>query len=321
MPRPLRISTGAGLATLREYTDAQLEYVVYILQLAYADQLNAGGKGYIYQGLGGTRIDSVTVKDTVATQVTNSNPSPGNQPGSSQWPAYPDIGTADDGEFPYGQDRTFPSFPSDADLDQYGYVVLDGSNNLKVESDEATWNLANTIISNAVTEIQTGNELGSYRVSESAPTTGTAGTWTDKGTFFKDDRYDNVGETTFKLWLKTSLTTPPTNGSSLSPIGITGSADGNLIEKQANSTFANLYADVLLPILTRRLDNSDLIYTVDGSSGSNNRGSFTDTRFNQEVESQFKGGSGSNQVYYRRATPDTSGTTTTVNTYYLNMSG
>lgn len=326
MPRPLRISTGAGLATLREYSDSQLEYIVYILQLAYADAASAGSaaSGSIYTGLGGTRIDSVTVYDTSSSEQTNSTPAPTVSGTNQSYPSYPGIGTLPSGEFPYSQDRTVAAFPSNSDLDQYGWVSLDGSNNLEVPADDAAWGVANEVIQEAVTQISTGNEVGSYRVSTSAPTTGTAGTWTDKGLWFRDDRYaggtgaGEVAFATYKLWLKSNLTSPP--NSSLKPLGLTNSSDANLIEKEVNSTLANIYVNVLLPILSRRKSFGDLLYTVDGSAGANNRGSFSDTKYTTASNSQFATGSGMGEVYYSRSTPNTSGSTTTVNTYYLNMS-
>lgn len=310
MVRPLHRESANILA---EMTDSQLERLVYTLQRAYANQLDNGGNGHINVGGSGTAIGSAS--DTLSTVQTNSRAAPTTDGINQTYPSYPGIGSTDSGSFSYKQDRSVPSFPSNTVLDEKGFVKLDGSSILEVSNDETE--IYNAVISQTVTAIKTGNEVGSYRVSSSTPNSGGAGTWTDKGTFFHDDRYDNVGETTFKLWLKTDLTTPP--GTEIKPIGITSSSDGNLIERDINAITDIIIADVLLPILTRRISSGDLQYTVSGTN-TNSRGSFTDTRFSSSINTQFTTGSGASEVYYSRSTPNTSGSTTTVNTYYLNMS-
>lgn len=317
MARPLKFTSGSP-NTLQEFSDSQLEHMVYILQTAYAAQLDNSGNGYIFVGTGATSIGSAV--DTVSnTQLSSGTAAPPNN-GVQSYPAAPGIlsGQAS-GTFNYSQDRNVPTYPSAADIDSKGFVILDGNNNLKVPASESEWVVANGIIDQTVAEIRNGNEVGSYRISASAPTDGGAGTWKDKGTWFFDDKYDNVGEIDYKLWLKMSLTTVP-GSSADEPIGITGTADGTLKNRETNSTLLGIYADVLLPILTRRLSAGDLQYTVSGTA-TNSRGVFYNTEFNTSVDTNTtEGTSGAGEIYYTRSTPDTSGSSTTVSTYYLNMS-
>lgn len=310
MVRPLYRESANILA---EMTNSQLERLVYTLQRAYANQLDNGGNGHINVGGSGTSIGSAT--DTVSTVQTSGGIAAPPNNGVQSYPSPPGIGDTGSGSFSYKQDRGVPSFPSNTAFDEKGFVKLDGISTLEVSNDETE--IYNAVISQTVTAIRDGNEVGSYRISSSAPDSGGAGTWKDKGTFFHDDRYGNVNETTYKYWLKTDLTTPP--GTEIKPIGITNSSDGNLIERDISAITDVIIADVLLPILTRRISSGDLQYTVSGTN-TNSRGSFTDTRFSSGTTSNFTTGSGSSEVYYTRSTPNTSGSTTTVNTYYLNMS-
>lgn len=307
MARPIYYD---GSNTLQEMSDSQLERLVYYVQVAYANQLNAGGKGYVYIGSGGTAIGSAV--DTKSTEQINSRAAPSNDGVTQTYPGYPGIGTTTVTTYNYQQDRTQPVTIAET-YNTSGYLKLAGSN-LRVVSADAE--MYDEIISVALNELRTGNEVGSYRAATSTPSSGGAGTWTNKGTFFIDTRYNDVGNTTYTLYLKTALSTIP--GTNVYPLGIVSSSDGNLIERDIINT-SPLVQNVLLPSLTRRLAfTTGIRYNV-STTNTNSRGSFTDTKYNTAINDRYSLYTGLNQVYYSRSTPNTAGTSTSVNTYYFNL--
>lgn len=302
MARPIRYD---GVNGLIEMTDAQLDRLTYYLRVAFATQLATAGEGYIYSGSDNTNIGSAT--DTRSTQQTNSQRR--NFSGGADYPSYPGIGSEIVSTYNYRQDRNIPPIPSNANLDASGYLRI-SSNNLKSLSTEA--DAYSEIISQCITDMRTGDEVGTYRVATSTPSNGGAGTWDDEGTWFIDRRYNNVGNTTYKYYLKRSLNNAP--GSDIFPVGVVSSSDGNLKQRAIDAN-SDIIQNVLLPLLTRRLDDGDLNYSVSTSVSGITRGTFRNTRYNQSSNSQFF----SNPVYYSRSTPNTSGSTTDVSTYYLRL--
>jgi hypothetical protein len=303
-----------GSDTIKDMNTANLERLTYYLQTAYAAQLNASGKGYVFVGSGATAIGSAT--DTSATQQTNSTQRIVNDGTIQGYPAYPGVGSETDTTYNYQQDRTVPSAVSSGTFNRYGMLYYDSANDhLEPFSTEAE--LAAVIIDQAITNMRTGNEVGSYRVSTSTPTNGGTGTWVDKGTFFTDTTYDGT-VSTFKLWVKTAQGTVP--GQDLYPIGLEddggGTPTGNIINRDFGTGAGTLINEVLLPALTRKM-SSGLYYTVSTSQTGENRGAFTDTKLSGVTNTQLFQQSGANYFYRSISTP--SGAGTTVATYYLNM--
>ena len=291
MARPLKIEASDHL---QEMSDADLEQLTYYLRVAYANQLNSNGDGYVFVGSGATSIGSAV--DTKSTEETASQAR--DNSGGPDYPPAPGIGVTTVTTYNYQQDRTVPSFPSNSTLNTDGYVYQSAGNILVANSDALIYN---EIIAQCITEMRTGDEVGTYRAATSSP----AGTWTDKGTFFADTTF-SAGTTTTKLWLKRSASVP---GSTVKPLGLFST---NIKERNITET-DDLVLNVLLPVLTRRLDDGDLNYTVGTSVPSNNRGSWTNTRQTGETTSQ----SFVNPTYFTTSTP--SGTATTVTTYYLEL--
>lgn len=294
---------------LRDMTDANLERLIYYLQVAYAAQLNASGNGYIFVGSGETTIGSAT--DTSKTQQVNQTQKIVNDGVIQGYPAYPGVGSETDTTYSYQQKRTVPSAVSSGSFNRYGMIFYDSAND-EIEPFSTEAQLADVITDQAITNMRTGDEVGSYRVSTTAPTDGGAGTWTDKGTFFSDTTF-SAGTTTYKLWLKTALDTVP--GSDTFPIGLDsdggGTAVGNIIQRAITDN-SRLIQNVLLPALTRKM-SSGLHYTVATSISGINRGTFTDTKQTATSNTQAF----VNPNYNSTSTP--SGTASTVTTYYLNM--
>ena len=291
MSRPLRIDGTAGLI---EMSDADLDKLCYRLRRAYADQLNANGNGSLNVGGSGTTIGSAS--DTSRTQRVNI--------GSNTQP-YPGTSTETDASFTYKQNRNIPSSPSSTTLNNDGFVIIDGTSGV-ISATESQ--IVSTIITQTITDMRTGDEVGTYRISTSNPG---GGTWVNKGTWFTDTTYS--GSTTYYLWLKTLNSTSP--GTDIYPLGI----DGTLgLKELFISVSSNLVQNILLPILTRNMAN-DLYYQVSTSSSSINRGAFLDTRLSSTSNSQSNPPAGTNpgpsDVYRSFSTP--SGSAATFQNYYL----
>jgi len=323
MARPLKIKSGND--GLKEMTDAELDRICYNLRARFATQLNADtittSKIVIGSVSGYTLIG--TGANTIATQVTNTKArtnSAGDDitptydgttaPSAGDWPSQASIGTNTVTTYNYYQDRRVPSYPSNSTLNSDAYFywnTTDGKLQI-VGSDEA--DIYDEIIAQCITDMKTGDEVGTYRVSTSTPTDGGAGTWVDKGTFFQDTTY-SAGTTTYKLWLKTALTTIP--GTEVNPVGW-NSTDQTIKEKSI-AVGDNLINNVLLPVLRRRLDDGNLNYTVSTTQTGENRGSFIDKR----QSGQSSSFSFSDPTYSTTATPN--GAAGDINTYYLNLTG
>ena len=65
--------------------------------------------------------------------------------------------------------------------DQYSYLKFISPATLRTASDYAT-DFFDEIITQCITDMYSGDEVGSYGVSTSAPSSGGAGTWVDCGT-------------------------------------------------------------------------------------------------------------------------------------------
>ena len=298
-----------GSNTLQDMSTSDLERLTYYLQVAFAAQLNASGDGYIFVGSGATTIGSAA--DTSATQQTNQTARGINDGVIQGFPSHPGIGVETDTSYSYQQDRTTPSAVSSANFNLNGMLFYDsGNDELEPFSTEAQ--LADVITNQAITNMRTGDEVGSYRVATSEPSSGGAGTYVDKGTWFADTTF-SAGTTTFKLWLKTALDSVP--GSDIFPVGLdsdgSGTPTGNIHQRLITDN-GRLIQTVLLPALTRKM-SSGLYYGVGTSINGINRGAFTDTKQTGTTNTTSLAGG----FYKSISTP--SGTASTVNTYYLNM--
>ena len=291
MARPFKLD---GFRGLIEMSDSHLDRMCYYLRQAYSDQLNSGGQGSIFVGGSGTIIG--TASDTSRTQKVNT--------GTSRQ-SFPGTGTETDTNYTYNQNRNTPSSPSDSTLDDQGFVIMDGNKGL-ITADEAE--IVNTVITQTIADIRTGDEVGSYRVATLNPG---GGTWTDKGTWFLDTTYN--GQTRYKLWLKRSNTTVP--GTYVYPVA----RDGNKGLKEVEiATSSNLVQNILLPILTRNMSN-DLHYQVSTTLSSINRGTFNDTRLSSTSDTRTEPAAGTDpgpsDVYKAFSTP--SGSSVVHQPYYL----
>ena len=316
MARPLKVNSG----NLQQMTDGEMEELVYYLQYAYAAQLNADGMGSLkVQGAAGNFESVGSMSDTRSTQEQNTQNAPSNDGTTQSHPSFPGIGSETVTSYTYCQAKGsggLPAFPTDFTHSFLKPVIVDGLYHLQLANTAADF--FNDILSLAITAICAGNEVGSYRVSTSNPfTSGNPGTWVDKGTWFNDTRYNNVGNTTYKLWLKTGRPTP----SGETPVGF--DAGSGSIKQLAFTQNEPIIQTILLPALTRRIANGNLTYVVNTNAGNGvgfvQRGSFANTKYNQATNTNPDTGSGMSQVYISRSTPNTSGSTATVETKYLHI--
>ena len=283
-----------GTNTIQDMTASELDRLAYYTQVAYAANANGGGNGYVFVGSGATTIGSAS--DTSATQQTNQTQRIINNGVIEGYPAYPGIGTETDTTYSYQQDRSTPGLVSSSTFNSHGMLFYDSAN------DQAQ--VAAVITNRCITAMRTGNEVGSYRVSASTPSSGGAGTWVDKGTFFTDTLYSGTAAT-YKLWLKTALDTVP--GSDVFPLGLEDDGGGTLttnIQQRDITNTGGLVQNVTLPALLRKMQ-AGLYYTVATSVSGENRGAFTNSQ-------AFEGG-------FYRAISTPSGSASTITTYYLNM--
>jgi len=286
--------------TIMTMADADLEVLSYNLRVAYASQLNSGGNGSISIGSDYTSIGTAT--NTRSSRAVNSYTTAEYTAAGSTYPAYPSGTARADTTYNYQQLQTVPSFPSDATLDSDGfaYYGVSGGTGISRFRTAETVSVFDDIINDCITEMQTGDEVGTYRIQTYTPTNGGAGTWTNKGTFFDDDRYPLPlradGAITY-LYLKTDLDTPPTGtgavyANNAIPLGLT--SDGNL-KQRGTGTADGLIQNVLLPILTRKISDGALVYDVDefpytGQPVSSiYRGAAVDTRYIGQAFTQYNG--------------------------------
>tara|TARA_B100002019_G_scaffold67423_1_gene57980 strand:+ start:1618 stop:2607 length:990 start_codon:yes stop_codon:yes gene_type:complete len=300
MARPLKIN---GTSGLKQMTDGELDRLQYNIRTRYASFLqyyhtstgvNAansqtasgnGPAGALNVGAvsGWTSIGSAT--DTISTQQTATNPR--NNSGGDDYPASPGIGSNTVTTYNYYQNRSATALGSSFSAnDQYSYLKFVSPATLRTASDYAT-DFFDEIITQCITDMFSGDEVGSYRVSTSAPSSGGAGTWVDCGTFHNDTTY-SAGTTTHKLWIKTALTSIP--GTDVKPV----MWNGTLIKEvgsiaETGSWQATSFMDQsLIPALLFKVAASNLQYSIVTSapSGSSNRGSFTDTRQTGSTDTQ-----------------------------------
>lgn len=313
--RPLK-SIASGL---QEFSDSELEYLSYQTRVAYATYVhtNTTGYGAIFVGAGGGGETSIgSFDDTKRTQQVSSDGDGGftttitGDAGfgpDSDYPAAPGTGTTTVTSYAYNQEKSEPSEPSASTYNTHGYVISQSAGVLRVEHAEA--NIYDTFLTDCINEMRntdgSGDEVGTYRISTTAPVSGGAGTWSDMGSWFVDTTYTGT-QATYKLWLKRSLTTVP--GTDTMPV-ISSSTN---LKQTANEATDNLIQNVLLPILQRKIVES-LSYTVTGTNvAARNRGTFNDTRLDGTTTT-FETGPG--DTYRTFSTP--SGSATNFATKYL----
>ena len=328
MARPLKIN---GTSGLKQMSDTELDSLQYNIRKRYASFLNyyhtsstgvnaangqtssgTGPAGALNVGSvsGWTSIGSATY--TASTQQTATQAR--NNSGGDDYPSFPGIGTSTVATYAYHQNRSASTLGTAFSAnDQYSYLKFVSPSTLRTATGYND-DYFDEIISQCLVDMYSGDEVGSYRISTSAPSSGGAGTWVDCGTWHSDTTY-SAGTTTHKLWVKTALDTPP--GTDIKPV----MWNGTLVKEVASIDETGAYQatsfidQACIPALINKVAASKLQYSVVTSDpgGSSNRGSFTDTRQTTESQSQ----SFSDPTYSSTSTP--SGSATAQATYYLSL--
>ena len=249
-------------------SDGDLSRLAYNCQVAFATYVATAtnrGAVKIAAGGGGENAIGSAVNTAKTQQVANQTR---NYSGGADYPAYPGLGDASPVTYSYVQmSATSPSHPSNTVIDNNGTLY---SNPQSDPGTEVNW--TRTMISphltfpaiNELTAIVTSqmksNRVGVFHVGTTTPTAGGAGTWTDLGTWFSDTTY-SAGTTTYKLYLKRTLDTPP--GSDIAPLGYVNaagateatwgkSANSAIIQERAYGPTSDLVVNVLMPFLINR---------------------------------------------------------------------
>jgi len=165
--------------------------------------------------------------------------------------------------------------------------------------------LMDTITTHCLTQMRTGDEVGSYRVAASNPG---GGTWSNKGTFFTDTWYG--GSENYMLWLKTANTTEPSTPDNY----IRWDSTNNEIQLESSTDYSassKIINDVYLNVIARR----HLVYNVATSIVGTNKGTFLDRKYDSTTNVL----SLTSSVYTRSYSP--SGTLATNQTFYFTTNG
>ena len=152
--------------------------------------------------------------------------------------------------------------------------------------------LRDSLATHCLTQMRTGDEVGSYRVATSDPG---GGTWSDKGAFFTDTIYGNASYGAYKLWLKTANTTEPSTPDNY----IRWDATNTEIQLESSvnySSTSKFITDCYLSVIARRALNYNVATSIVGT----NRGTFYDKKYDSYTDT-LSGPSGG--VYTRTYDP------------------
>jgi len=293
MAGPLQFVNRPGIGIdFQVLSDAQMSRISYDLRQRWASHVDTNtNSGAVVVGAG---TEFGTAVDTIRTVVTNTSVSsfPGATPGTSTESSYS-----------YGQVLTsLPSTPTDL---TNSYARFDESTNEFQQANISS--ITSEILNDVYTEMRSGDELGTFRVAVSSPGTG----WVNKGTWFTDTLYDDlVAQTTYTLWLRTSIPSIPTDAGLGTALRIR--ADGDFQEQMINGT--SPFHELLFTIMRSNLNSrmGPLRYSIgDGTNKGNfvNRTLTNHTDVNTFVNADD---------YRTTATP--SGTAVTAsNSYFLGI--
>ena len=286
----------SGNADLRMFSDSELEVLSYFLRKRYAALLDSTNTTPGHVGLSqpngaddvtiGTAINGVRAQGS-HTEPDDNSPSSGAEPDTNFSSDQTTLANSTS-TFYQNTSNNHPGSINDTDINATGLLYWT-SPDLKmgpiVEAD-----LLDTLATHCLTEMLSGDEVGTYRVATSDPG---GGTWSDKGTWFTDTYY-GATKATYKLYLKTANTTEPSSPDNYIRWDSTNSEIQ--LESSTNASTNKLVNDVYLQVLYRR----HLLYNVSTTNSGTNRGTFYDKIYNSYTNS-LSGPSGG--VYTRTYTP------------------
>ena len=291
----------SGNKDLRMFSDTNLEVLSYYLRKRYAALLDSVDTTPGWTGMtqpDGTSAGIGSANNGVRssgshTETDDNTPTGGSEPDTSFSSDQTSITNTQYTRYQNINHGT--GVPSEATINNMG-VLYWTSPNLKIGPIDED-DLRDTLASHCLTQMQTGDEVGSYRVSVSAPNTasGITGGWVDKGSFFVDSIYGNASYNDYHLWLKTANTTEPTTPDNWIRWD---SSNGEIqLESSINFSATNkLFHDVYANIIYRR----HMLYNVSTTNSGTHRGSFYDKKYDSYTN-VLSGPSGG--VYTRTYTP------------------
>ena len=261
--------------SLYQMTDNELDTLSYYVRKRYAHYLNTSTSttGRIEIGdpgiTGFVAIGGAT--DTDRLQHVESEPNDNTPSGGAE----PDTNFGDDPEdvettstFYYMQNNA-PALISSTSINSHG-VLFWNSDHLKIGPTSET-DLLDTIVTDAISEIRTGDEVGSYFVASSSPA---GGTYVSKGVFFTDTIFPNTTRTTYNLWLKTANTTEPTSANDYA----TWDSSNNEIQLIDVDDFTNYLIDsIFVNVLQRNCPLYSVVASL--STPANTKSTFYDTGY------------------------------------------
>ena len=286
----------SGNSDLRMYSDSQLEVLSYFLRKRYAALLDAGtdypGEVKTSQPTNFVSIGTATNgyrNQGSLTEPDDNHNSQGAEPDSTFGS---DQTTFSSSAVTFYQNQGHSTaLTTSATINNMGLLYWT-SPDLKIGPTVET-DLRDSLATHCLTQMRTGDEVGSYRVATSDPG---GGTWSDKGAFFTDTIYGNASYGAYKLWLKTANTTEPSTPDNY----IRWDDTNNEIQLESSvlytGTTNKLITDAYLNIILRRHP----LYNVYTTNSGTHRGDFTDVKYasTTDVLSGPAGG-----VYTRTYTP------------------
>jgi len=296
----------SGNKDLRQFKDADLEVLSYFLRKRYAELLNTvtTTPGYVSnEGQGqidGTFASIGTATDGHRTQGSTTEaddnlPASGAEPdstfGSDQTALVSDTTTYYQA---YSHSTAYGTTEQNT-LNAMG-ILYWSSPDLKI-GPHVEADLVDTLANHCLTQMLTGDEVGSYRVREGAPNTasGISGGWVDKGIFHTDSYYAGT-QMTANLWLKTANTTEPSSPDNY----VRWDSTNNEMQLESSvlytGTANKLITDAYLNIILRRHP----LYNVSTTNSGTHKGEFTDVKY-QSTTDVLSGPAGG--VYTRTYTP------------------
>ena len=292
----------SGNKDLRMYQNAHIDTLSYFLRKRYADLLNTTDTtpGWVGKtqpgGAGSAGIGSANngVRSSGShTETDDNTPTGGYEPDTTFSSDQTSITNTQN--FFYQNINHSTAAPVEATINTSGLLYW-LSPDLKIGPISET-DLRDTLADHCLTQMETGDEVGTYRVSVSAPNTasGISGGWVDKGSFFTDSIYGNASYNDYRLWLKTTNTTEPSSPDNY----IRWDSTNNEIQLETSTLYsstAKLINDVYINILHRRAP----LYNVQTTNSGNHRGTFYDKKYDSYTN-VLSGPSGG--VYTRTYTP------------------
>lgn len=293
----------SGNKDLRMFNATDIETLSYYLRKRYADLLNTvnttpGVVGYTQPSSDHVWIGAAPERHRTQgshTETDDNTPTGGAEPDtsfSSDQTGYIDTTY----QYYQNQDHTTAA-PVELTINNMG-ILYWTTPDLKIGPISET-DLRDTLANHCLTQMESGDEVGTYRVSPSGSMPNTAsgitGGWVDQSSFFPDKIYNNSMHVDYRLWLKTANTTEPSTPDNW----IRWDDTNNEIQLESSTistSLSKIFHDVYGNIILRRAP----LYNVSTTNSGTHRGTFSNMIYSTQTD-VLSGPSGG--VYTRTYTP------------------